>query len=246
MYLVYRIGKLLGEDPFERPWMASYIDRQLRVDASRSRERLGWDPRERLAIERRMPFLMENLKTDPVEWHRRNHAAMRVIMPSPNLRIHRLLERHEQRIGRELSERMLSSDGQRRFPSYQKLSEDQREWNHRVALRRLMDAIRSGDKSVYRSFCQDLAEIRFKQGFQVAEVCGALQALREVALWVLESDPDAEGLKADLDEYISMTLLFGCDQVEDTFESLRDRAARRERRSATEEGRREGPSGGKK
>jgi hypothetical protein len=244
MYLVYRIGKLLGEDPFERPWMASYIDRQLRVDACRTRKRLAWDPRERLAIERRMPFLMENLKTDPVEWHRRNHAAMRVILPSPNLRIHRLLERHEQRIGRELSERMLSADGQRRFPSYQRLSEEQRGWNHRVALRRLMDSIRSGDKSVYRSFCRDLAEIRFNQGFRVEEVCGALRALKEVALWVLESDPEAEGLKADLDEYISMTLLFGCDQVEDTFDSLQERADRSRRGRAAAAGPSAEESGG--
>ena len=37
------------------------------VDASRTRQRLDWAPRPRLEILRRMPFLVENLKTDPID-----------------------------------------------------------------------------------------------------------------------------------------------------------------------------------
>ena len=103
-----------------------------------------------------------------------------------------------------------------------------------MALHRLMDTVRSGDKAVYRSFCRDLAEIRFNQDFTSEEVCSALMTLKEVALWVLKSDPEAAGLEQELENYIGMTSLFGCDQVEDTFESLRDARARMKRREATE------------
>jgi hypothetical protein len=75
--------------------MFKYIDKQLRVTGQRTRERLGWSPRPRLEILRRLPFLIENFKMDPVEWNRRNRAAMRKVLLRPNLKIHRLLEKHE-------------------------------------------------------------------------------------------------------------------------------------------------------
>ena len=40
----------VGQRPFERPWMVRYIDLGLPVDASRTRQRLEWEPRERLHI----------------------------------------------------------------------------------------------------------------------------------------------------------------------------------------------------
>ena len=63
------LGRLTGDMPFERPWMARYIDLKMTIDASRTRARLGWAPRPRLELLRRLPFLIENLKTDPLEWN---------------------------------------------------------------------------------------------------------------------------------------------------------------------------------
>jgi nucleoside-diphosphate-sugar epimerase len=71
-------GRLTGRRPFERPWMARYIDTEMRVDASATRRRLQWEPRPALSIVRRLPFLLENMKTDPDEWQRRNRAAMKL------------------------------------------------------------------------------------------------------------------------------------------------------------------------
>ena len=50
--------------------MARYIDLEMTIDASRTRASLGWAPRPRLELLRRLPFLIENLKTDPLEWNR--------------------------------------------------------------------------------------------------------------------------------------------------------------------------------
>ena len=238
MFFADRLGLLLGERPFERPWMARYVDRRLVVDSSRTQRLLDWSPRERLTLLRRLPFLIENLKTDPVEWYRRNQAAMRIVRPAVNLRIHQLLEKHERRIYDEVSDRMVSAEGQRRFRSYQLLPEEEREWNHRVALRHLMDSVRSLDKSAYRNFCRDLAELRYTQGFSVEEVCEALRTLRSTCMSVVREDPAAGGLDEELQNHITMTMLFGCDQVEDTYERLdaaQQRQRARRRRSAENE-----------
>jgi nucleoside-diphosphate-sugar epimerase len=71
-------GRLRGRRPFERPWMARYIDTEMRVDASATRQRLRWEPRPDLSILARLPFLIENMRTDPARWHARNREAMRI------------------------------------------------------------------------------------------------------------------------------------------------------------------------
>ena len=42
------LGRFASENPFEKPWMADYVDKELTVDASRTRERLDWAPKRRL------------------------------------------------------------------------------------------------------------------------------------------------------------------------------------------------------
>jgi nucleoside-diphosphate-sugar epimerase len=223
MYLREVAQGLLGQRPFERAWMASYIDSRLEVDARHTRERLHWIPRERLSIRRRLPFMIENLKCEPEEWYRRNHMALRILDASENLRVHQLLEKYEHQIGEELSDYMTSDEGCKLFPSYQGLTPDEREWNHRVALRHLLDAVRTRDKSIFGSFCRDLAELRYAQGFRASEVRDALQTLRDVTLRLLLADEGAEGLEQEIDNHVMMTMLYGCDQVEDTFDRLRER-----------------------
>ncbi len=72
------LGRLGGKRPFERPWMGAYIDRALRLDTRRTRERLGWTPRDTLEILRRIPVLVRNFSEEPVEWARRNQATIKL------------------------------------------------------------------------------------------------------------------------------------------------------------------------
>ena len=231
MYMRDLTKSLMGERPFERAWMASYIDSRLDVDASLTRQRLDWVPRDRLSIRRRLPFMIENLKCEPEEWYRRNHMALRIVETSENLRIHQLLEKYEDQIGEELSEFMISPEGRKLFPSYQGLAPEEREWNHRVALRHLLDAVRTRDKSIFGSFCRDLAELRYAQGFRPTEVREALQTLRDVCLRMLLADDGALGLEQEIDNHVMMTMLYGCDHVEDTFDRLRELKSKQTRES---------------
>ena len=57
--------------------MARYIDTEMRVDASATHRRLQWEPTPALTIVARLRVLVENMKTDPVEWERRNRAAIK-------------------------------------------------------------------------------------------------------------------------------------------------------------------------
>jgi nucleoside-diphosphate-sugar epimerase len=211
-------GRVLGDRPFERPWMAGYIDLALTVDASRTRQRLGWSPVPRLHIVRRLPFLIENFKTDPIEWNKRNQAALKQVRLRAFLRIYALLEHHEAVIRELFTERMLSLDGRKRFPSYQEFSHGEHQWHHRLVLQRLMDAVRTREKAVFMTYCRDLAQHRLQQGVSETELCGVLETMNEVCLEVLGRDPEARGLEAAMHDYITTTVQFGVDQVQEVYE----------------------------
>ncbi len=214
------LGRILGDRPFERPWMVRYIDDSLAVDASRTRRILGWQPRDRLLIERRVPFLAENLKTDPEEWHRRNREAMKEVRIRTNLRIYRLLEKHHDWIGRQLIRSLRGPEGKSRFPSYQHVQGDVLEWRGTVILRHLANAVRTQDKGIFKSYCQDLARRRFKEGFSADEVCDAIETLNNICLRRILDDAEGEGLGVALEHHVTMTIQFGCDQVYETFDQL--------------------------
>lgn len=218
MWALDLIGRVLGNRPFERPWMAKYIDLQLTVDASRTRRRLGWAPRPRLHIMRRIPFLIENLRSNPVEWLRRNHEAMKVARLRPNLIIHRLLEQHEEEISEAFTAFLLGPEGREHLASYQAVAPEDHEWNHRLILRNLASAVLTRQKGLFMAYCRDLAERRFQQGFKMAELCYALATLNEICLSVLRRDPHAKDLEEDLQNYITMTIQFGIDQIQETYE----------------------------
>ncbi|MCU0225416.1 MAG: NAD(P)-dependent oxidoreductase [Acidobacteria bacterium] len=227
MWVMDSAGKLTGERPFERPWMARYIDTQMTIDASRTRQRLGWEPRQRLSILTRMPFLIENLKTDPIEWNRRNRAALKQAEVRDNLRIYWLLVKHGEQIQAEFFDRIYGPEGQVRFPSYQHMDTEDHRWALQMLLRQVLHAIRTGDRAILAEYCRDIAERRYHEGFSADEVCGALQLLNQISLKVLRKDRETEGMFRQLREQITMPLRWGCDQAQDRFEQLEEGRVRR-------------------
>ena len=222
-------GRLTGERPFERPWMARYIDTQMPVDAARTRQRLDWAPRPRLAVLRRMPFLVENLKTDPVEWNRRNREAMRVVSVPVNLKIHWLLERHESEIIDEFNRLLTQPETRGRFAHYHDFTADQHEWHHRLILRQLVNAVRTSERGIFMAYCRDLAERRLTQGFDAEELCGALEVLNLVCFRVLRRDPETKDIRRDIYDHVTVTLKAGCDQAQEVFEQHEAEQRRRAR-----------------
>lgn len=209
-------GRLLGDVPFERPWMARYIDESLTVDATRTHEILGWKPRERLEIVRRLPLLLAQRRTDPLEWNRRNRAAMKMVRIRPNLLIHRLLRKHEPEIAERMTQALTRDTN--RFNGYRRVALDEHRWNHRLVLRQLMNTVQTRQRALFIQYCRDLAEHRLRQGFRSEEVCAALQELNRICLEVLSGDPESREVRRDLHDSVTMNLRFGCDAIEDVYD----------------------------
>lgn len=221
IYAQMLLGHLTGHMPFERPWMADFVDEEMTVDGSRTRERLGWAPRERLSMMHRLPMLVENLRTYPGEWAHRNLGAMNKVALRPNLIIHGLIQRHRDEISRRLSERLTAQSQD--LESYQRLEETEHAWNHRLALTQLMHAVRTRQRNLFVDYCADLAQRRHAQGFAMAELTGALTALESVVLDVLREDPGCEPVEGYLERDVSVTVRFAIDEVEEVYDEIDSR-----------------------
>ncbi len=219
-------GRLVGDRPFERAWMTESVDVAMTVDAGRTRLRIQWAPRPRLDLLRRMPFLVENMKTDPVTWAELNRAAMKAVHVPTNLKIHWLLEQHQDVVMREFTEMLTGQRGRERFARYQLMPRDQIEWHTRLIYRSLLNAVRTHDKGVFMGYCRDLAEQRLKEGFLASELCGAMEALNLVCWRVLRRDPESNGMRQDIFDYVTSTLRSGCDQAQEIFELAQARELR--------------------
>jgi nucleoside-diphosphate-sugar epimerase len=211
------VGRFLDEKPFERPWMAKYVDKELVVDASRTRERLNWFPRRRLDVLYRLPFLIENFKYDRIEWTRRNRDAMKMVRFRPNLKIHSLLVKHKDKI---IEANILAL--REKFPSYQNISTKEAQWNHRLVLRNLFNAVRTRMKIDFMSYCRELTERRIEEGFAPEEIVGALETLDRVCIKALIEDPESTEVQPYMYSCITMTIRFGIDQVMETCDRIHE------------------------
>lgn len=217
------LGSLLGDKPFEQPWMADYVDQAMPVDASQSRQRLGWEPNERFAVLRRMPFLVENLKTQPEEWERRNLAAMRHVKLPVHLHLFQLIEAHEAELVQHSVETCMAPETRERFPNYQQLSVEELTVSAQQTYAHLKNAVRTREKALFKTHCEGLARRRFARGFTVKEVVDINEIKRDACLRVLLRDPSAKGLETALIDAINGTFRLGIDQLYDTFDELTGR-----------------------
>jgi len=201
--------------------MVDYIDEVLAVNADATYGLIGWKPRPRLYMDCRMAFILDHRTIDPVEWTGRNQAAEKVVHLRPNLKVHRLLERHQDRIRRRFLAALVDApDSAARFPFAQHANPRVLEWRFTVALRHILNSVRAQDRGLFLAYCRDLAEKRIQDGVGVGELIDALRLINDTALEILGADPDAEGLDAALYAYLTMTIEFGCDQVLEVYEDL--------------------------
>jgi hypothetical protein len=206
--------------------MARYIDRRLEVSAGRSRSRLAWAPRPHLDVAERLPFLLENRRADPVQWERRNRARMETRRLSPALLVASLLDDVAEELFADYTAALVSPGERRSLPHYRRLTPEDHHWHHRLVLHSLSTAIRTGQRRLFRTYCEDLAEHRLRQGFDAGELIRALRILDRLCVERLARHPGAGDLSVhDLREHVSLTVEFGIDRVEEMSEAAAEAPA---------------------
>ena len=219
LWLREMVGRATGLHGFERRWMGRMIDLRLEVDASRTRARLGWEPRARLDIRRRMPFLVENRKSFGAEWQRRNHAALKGVRLHDNLRILAVLEQRLDELGESLVRYAMAPERTARFPRFQALGADRQRADAEVLLAALLETVRTGEKALFRTSCQQLATQRRQEGFGWEELIALLDALGDLCVLSLTEHDPGPAWSLGLYDHVTMTVQYGVDEVLEVFEA---------------------------
>ena len=214
------LGKLLGKPPFEAPWMMSYIDRQLRVDPSRTQAALDWRPMSRLDVSRRLLLMVENMKSHQEVWHHRNETALRRVSQRPNLLIAEVLEDQRDDLVERLVEIVVDPRNSERFCNYHALDRESLQWFTRLLYQVLVISVRTCDRQFLRHYAQLIATRRREEGFAVDQVQDFLATVGHTVVEALRVSENLVGLEQAIHDHVGLAFQLTADSVEDAYEAL--------------------------
>jgi nucleoside-diphosphate-sugar epimerase len=209
-------GRAFGRPPFERPWMRHYVDKSLEVDNRRTRECLRWNPNPRFQIERRLPFLIERLKSEPFEWLARNTAILTREPLRPDLRIYHALLDGEDQVVRAVTARLPPSGEP--WSGFLQMDPSEREWYVRLLYRLLLNSVQNSNRMLLLNYLAMTARRRFELGFTAEELCLLLDHLREEIRAWLARRREVAGFERELYERVTVPLDLGKDEILDQWE----------------------------
>ncbi len=213
-------GRLIRFRPFERPWMMKYVDRQLTVDGSYTRQELDWQPTPRLSIERRLLFLIEQLKSYPYEWQAKNMRALKKQPYSPDTLIYEVLETQRDAIIDQIFAYFMHERNHSKFPNYQRIHPNILRRDVLAIYQFLSISVRTRDRMSMLSYVKEISKTRREAGFSAAEVSAALSAVSSIIYENLIVHPRIKQYRQDIYDVVAFTFQLLVDEVENTFEYI--------------------------
>jgi nucleoside-diphosphate-sugar epimerase len=212
------LGDLIGEKPFERPWMMKYIDRKLVVNANQTYEALDWQTSSRNDIRRRLLFMIENMKNHTVDWTVKNETAMYRITDRFHVKAYEALMRQREVIIARMTEHVHSEENRERMEHYNSMDKLVLKWYITMFYQLIATSIRVGDRILFRKYIQAIALRRYKTGFRLDEVKGFLEDFEKIIKSELLIDPATQETREQLFNAISIAIQLGIDEIEESFE----------------------------
>jgi nucleoside-diphosphate-sugar epimerase len=211
---------LVGKETLEKPWMAEYIDKELRVDASATYRALGWKPTPRYHILRRLLFLTEKMTLYPNNWTFRNEALLQRVAYRKSTEIYNILTELRESLVDKIVQEVMKPGNEQRFPNYRKMDQDLLKWYITLNYQLVSATVRNRDRAMIPNYAQVIAYRRFVEGFKAKEVKDLMFLTGKTMEESLVERPELKGSKQRLDNYIILTSQLAADEFEDTYEIL--------------------------
>lgn len=213
------LGKLrITPPPFERYWMLKYLDLRLNINSTYTRKVLDWEPSSRYHIDRRLLFLLSRMKSNPIEWHQKNEAALKHISFRPNLLIYENMMAGKVKILAGITSRIQSQENAILFSHYQQLDVNELDSILTILFDVLAATVLNSDRSLMFNYIDDIAPLRFVNGFTVNEISSTFSLYNEVITDNLLSEKENKFKRQELYDYIGVTLQLAQDEIEEKFE----------------------------
>jgi len=214
------LGRLRGQPPFEAPWMVQYIDRQLRVDASRTHALMNWRPTPRLHVARRMLVMIENMKTYQGAWIQRNEATLHRISSRPNLQIAVVMDEVRDDLVGRIADIVSDPANAGRFCNYQQMERAQLEGVLRLLYQVVVTSVRTSDRRLVRQFAQIIAQQRRDEGFAANQVQSFLRTIGRLVVEALQRHPRLQNMDQAIHDHVMLGFELAIDDVEDAYDMV--------------------------
>lgn len=218
-------NRLTGKRSLEQPWMAKYIDKQLRVDASATCRLIGWQPNPRYHILRRMLFLTENMKNHPNNWTFRNETLLKRFATRKSTLIFDIMMQERESVIEKITEEIRTLRNAQRFPNYRRMPPDHLKWEIHLHYQMLSATVKSRERTMVQRFARIIATYKYMQGFSADEVGDFMMTIarnvKKILLFSAQLTDAQRARTLRIDDCIIHTIQFAVDEAEDTFESLK-------------------------
>jgi len=213
------LGNLhLTPPPFERYWMLKYVDLKLNVNSTYTSKLLNWEPTQRYQIERRLLFLLARMKSNPVEWHAKNEAALKHISFRTNLLIYEYMMANKEKILSTITSRMLSHENSGLFFHYQQMDINELVIILNILFDVLAATVLNADRSLMINYIHDIAPSRYNNGFSSKEISDTFILFNDLITTQLLSDKERKFSKQEIYDHIGLTLQMAQDEIEEKYE----------------------------
>ncbi len=214
------LGKVSRTQPFEKLWMLNYIDQRMEVDASKTHEKLEWQPKPRYDIKRRMLFVIENMKTNPILWTKKNfEMAHKKVEERLGLKIFNVILSMKDDIILEHVAHISLPENKNKYPYYQKLDKEELIKQVGYMYELLEIALLSGHRTHTLNFPRTLAQKRFEEGVGLDELISALSWIAAKIDESLRYHPEMVMVQQRIRDEIVITMQLIIDEIEDVYEN---------------------------
>ncbi len=215
------IGDFINRPPFEKPWMIKYVDKQMDVDSSHTQALLDWQPKQRYQVSRRILFLIENLKSNPELWKKKNIAmAHKSSKECASLRIYNTMLEMKESIVEDHVAHLRSPSNKMVYPYYQKLLKNELKERAYLMYQMLEIVMLHGDRIHMLHYASSLAHARHKEGATAHEVINAVTRMAGSVEEALRHNLKLQDLQHKIRQEINITTQLITDEIEDVFDTL--------------------------
>jgi nucleoside-diphosphate-sugar epimerase len=218
LYGMNFIGKIINSPPFERPWMWRYIDERLNIDNKKSCSLIGWTPNQRYLIERRIPYMVERLKSEPFAWQMRNMAALRRAASRPDFNIYTALSDAGDNIIEQVLKTMSQDQEISRYSHLRLVDPTDLSWFLKLIFRLILTSIHTTNKLLLQNYFEMSGYNRFQVGYSFEEIVYLLRLLNTAIMNYLQSVAELKPFRGEFYNFISLPIEFAIDEVEQQYQ----------------------------
>jgi nucleoside-diphosphate-sugar epimerase len=220
IYITNIYKRILKKEIFERPWMIKYIDKQLNVRSKRTSTQLNWTPNPQLFIEKRFPFLIERMKSEPLTWQMRNILILRKTAVRIDFHIYSALVEMEDDIIEDLIENIDKSDEVKFYKHLQNVEHSEVEWFIKLIYRLILTSIDTNNKLIIQNYFEVSGINRFQTGYNLEEMIFLLKKINKEIIRQLKQIDSLKQFDKEFYDFITLPIDFGIDEAERQYNSF--------------------------